>query len=121
MKKTYTYIFFAALLTLFISLGFIQEASAQQSARGGNDIVKVTSSFSPNPAKEKTTFHFQNTGRETYRLEIFDIIGNQVKLVNDIQTNAAEVDISDLEAGMYFYFLVRGSDRVSTGRLIIKQ
>jgi hypothetical protein len=121
MKKIFTYILTFTLLTSSITFGFVQDTFAQQPFRGNNDNSKITTSFSPNPAKEKTTLQFQNSGRETYRLEIYDIIGNQVKLSNDIQSSSIEIDISDLEAGMYFYFLVKGSDRVSTGRLIVKQ
>ncbi|HRI28417.1 MAG TPA: T9SS type A sorting domain-containing protein [Chitinophagales bacterium] len=117
MKKLYSYILFASLTVLVALSG---NASAQ-SLYGGGDGKQISSSLSPNPAKDKTTLKFQYNNRDAFRLEIYDVIGNKVRVVENIAGSSVEIDISDLEVGMYFYFLVKGSERVSTGRLIVKQ
>lgn len=121
MKKIYSYILSISLITATFCVGFSSDAVAKTYGIGQGDVNKISSTLSPNPAKDKTTLKFQQYGRETFRLEVYDIIGNQVKTVSDIQSGSVEIDLSDLEAGMYFYFLVRGNDRVSTGRLIVRQ
>lgn len=122
MVKRYFYILAFGLITFICSMGFGHAVHAGTSGSFGQpDNDKISSTLSPNPAKDKTTLKFQQSGRDSYRMEVYDLIGNQVKTVENIQNGSVEIDLSDLEAGMYFYFLIRGSDRVSTGRLVIRQ
>ncbi|MGB1205684.1 MAG: T9SS type A sorting domain-containing protein [Chitinophagales bacterium] len=81
---------------------------------------KVNSIISPNPAADKAFLTFDNPNGAIYKIEIYDIIGNQVKEYNAVSTNKLELDVTDFDEGMYFYFIIEGEQQMSTGRLFVK-
>lgn len=80
------------------------------------------STISPNPAKTFTTLRFQNPNDIEHRVELYDVIGNRVRTYYDIETDKLELDVRDLNPGVYFYFIIKdSSEKVSTGRLIVRR
>ena len=92
------------------------------------DLVKVTSNAAtagvednvfnsvkmfPNPAKDYV--RFSTNSNKSLNIEIFDLTGKSVLRVNDAQN---EVNISDLNSGLYFVQMTLGTQR-ATKKLIV--
>jgi len=60
----------------------------------------------PNPAKD--TVQFSVNSNENLDIEIFDMLGKSVLRVNDVQN---EVNISDLNSGLYFVQMKLGTQQ----------
>ena len=67
----------------------------------------------PNPAKN--TVQFSVNSNQNLDIEIFDMLGKSVLRVNDVQN---EVNISDLNSGLYFVQMTLGTQQ-ATKKLII--
>lgn len=65
----------------------------------------------PNPASNSINFNLINFPTDNYRLEIYNILGDRVKVVNlsKHQENKRMLDISNLRNGIYLYRFVDGS------------
>ena len=87
---------------------FWKEASA-----GIDENVFNTVKMFPNPAKD--TVQFSVNSNENLDIEIFDMLGKSVLRVNDVQN---EVNISDLNSGLYFVQMTLGTQR-ATKKLIV--
>lgn len=60
--------------------------------------------LSPNPAKDLINISLQNNSSQVYRIQIFNLLGQLVKLKfsdSEINLNDFNVDISDLQSGVY--------------------
>jgi len=80
-----------------------------------NDAV----SLYPNPAQDFVSIRF-NSELENYVLTVSDITGKTVKSVV-LTTAQAQLNVTDLTAGIYFYQVVSADGKVvSTGKLIRK-
>lgn len=110
-------------ITLFIvALLMISGATSVYGNGNGNGKDNPAASYSivsPNPAKDWTILKFQNPHSEQHRIEIYDIIGNSISTYN-VDKDNLRIDLSEFTPGVYFYFIIKGTDRVSTGRLIVK-
>lgn len=54
------------------------------------------------------------------KLEIFDLLGKQVKVINKIPFNKYQVDISALKSGIYLYSIKNENGRMNSGKIIKK-
>ena len=81
---------------------------------------EVNSLVSPNPAVDVAFLTFDNPNNTGYKIEIYDIIGNRVKQYDAVKTNKLELDVTNFDEGMYFYFIIEGEKQMSTGRLFVK-
>ena len=88
---------------------FYREASA-----GIDDNVFDTVKMFPNPANDLV--HFSINASESLDIEIFDMLGKSVLRINDVQN---EVNISDLNSGLYFVQMTLGTQQ-ATKKLIVK-
>ncbi|HKZ67706.1 MAG TPA: T9SS type A sorting domain-containing protein [Chitinophagaceae bacterium] len=76
----------------------------------------------PNPFAEKATFKF-GTGETVYadaEFIVYDIMGKEVKRIEDINTYEFEIDMTDFDNGFYFYKFVQAETILATGKFIIK-
>jgi len=74
----------------------------------------------PNPAFDQLTFNWQGLDiSDTYRLKIFNNIGQVVQDIPDIRKAVKTIDVSSLWRGVYYYSLndERGK-QVLTGRFL---
>lgn len=85
-------------------------------------IMKVSQNY-PNPASGSTLINFELAKASDVQLEIFNATGQQVaaQKFNSMQPgiHAREINISGLTAGVYFYTLTAGNDRI-TQKMIVK-
>ena len=85
----------------------------REATQGLDDNVFNTVKMFPNPAKD--TVQFSVNSNENLDIEIFDMLGKSVLRVNDVQN---EVNISDLNSGLYFVQMTLGAQQ-ATKKLIV--
>ncbi|MBI2427667.1 MAG: Ig-like domain-containing protein [Ignavibacteriales bacterium] len=78
----------------------------------------------PNPFNPSTTIQFTNPTAGTVQLEIFDVLGRQVRsLVNeykDAGTYRLRIDLSGVPSGVYYYTLRSDKISISKKMLLLK-
>ena len=116
MRRTFTFLLLFCLVSFSIP---ILATNSIEILPDGND--KHLSVVSPNPASALAMVRFYNPDGEAHTIEIYDIIGNNVRNYESVKKSSHRIDVSELSSGMYFYFILKADDRVSTGRLIIKR
>ena len=84
-----------------------------EATQGLDDNVFNTVKMFPNPAKD--TVQFSVNSNENLDIEIFDMLGKSVLRINDVQN---EVNISDLNSGLYFVQMTLGTQQ-ATKKLIV--
>lgn len=104
------------ILSICVSLNSLAYSPAATAL--GNE--RNYSIVSPNPAQNITTIKFYNPTEETHQIELYDVIGNKITTYRHIEQDKYTLDVTDLDAGVYFYFILKNNERVSTGRLIVK-
>ena len=75
-------------------------------------------SFYPNPFKHSTTISFNN-GDSSFSLYVFDLIGNRLRTIENINSNKLMFERKDLIPGIYIIEL-RSANRIINGRFIIQ-
>lgn len=75
---------------------------------------------SPNPAKSAATVHFSKIDNQSHYLEVYDMIGNKVQSYKVAEGSKFDISVDDLEAGIYFYFVLNEKERIANGRLIVR-
>jgi aryl-phospho-beta-D-glucosidase BglC (GH1 family) len=71
----------------------------------------------PNPASNNITISLNN-GETFARLDVFDLLGKQIKSSNIAGANT-NIDISDLNKGLYF-FKITSSNTIVTSRVMVE-
>ena len=112
MKKNY-------LLLIIVMLFFISFESFSQESKGSGDnsqapIIEGLSIY-PNPVSNGKLYVTSKLGLEK-DIQIFDVLG---KKMFDIKTNAKEINISSLNAGIYI-IQIKEKEAVATRKLIVK-
>jgi hypothetical protein len=78
----------------------------------------------PNPTSGLTTIGYSLEEAANVAIQITDVTGKVVTTVNEgtmtAGTHTADVDFSELNAGVYFYTLISGNDRV-TRRIVVRK
>jgi alkaline phosphatase D len=71
----------------------------------------------PNPANEKTTFHYVVAKPQNIKIKVYDINGNQVGLaldsIQEIGVYGVEYNCSDLQNGTYFYVIETETGKIT--------
>lgn len=80
-----------------------------------------TSTVYPNPAKDLLTVQFANLITENTTLNVFNVVGQKVKVNSKLNSNSFDVNTSTLENGVYFYQVVQNNKVVSTGKFVISK
>ena len=78
----------------------------------------------PNPFNPSTTIQFNLAKRGMVKLNVYDVLGNQVaNLVNDVRStgpHAVSFDGSDLSSGVYFYTLETATEIITKKMMLMK-
>ena len=93
-------------------------------ALGATDLNQITSSdkigsFFPNPTKEYTNFQF-NVSYPSI-LQITDVLGNAVKIIELEGSGEKTIYVGDLYKGIYFGNLIENDEIVKIKKLIINK
>ena len=108
MKNKY---FFIIILTLFFSV--VAHAQEGKNAVKNNDSSEL--GIYPNPATQGKIF-ITSKNSLTKEVKIFDTLG---KVILETSINTKELNISNIQPGMYF-IQIKEADVVVTRKLIIK-
>ncbi len=83
-----------------------------------NNLIEVK--VFPNPFNNITTFIISGLGKkEQLNFILYDLIGKEVKEINNISTNIFHLKRDNLTSGMYFYQLLNKKEIIATGKIII--
>ena len=70
----------------------------------------------PNPFTSETTIKISSSVKiENAELKIFDILGNELKIVSGINSSEIKVERGKLTAGIYFY-QIKNMENVTSGK-----
>jgi hypothetical protein len=98
----------------FLVVGSIATSINEVSA---NNAVTVT----PNPMSVSATVTInENIAGSTYSMKVYDILGNVVKNVENINEKKFILERGSLTSGVYFYEVFRGASSVKNGKLIVQ-
>lgn len=121
MKPIFTFFLFLTLLFVNDLLGSHSLSTSFPTANVKNvSDATFSSSVSPSPAHDFATIKFHNPQQKEHQIEVFDLIGNKVQYLPKVYKNEALVDVSDLDAGFYLYFILHNNKRVSSGRIVVR-
>lgn len=74
----------------------------------------------PNPFSNYSVIQFQNPTMENHSLRLYNITGELIFEVTNVQTNQFVVQRNQLVAGTYFFQLLQGSTIKGAGKLIVE-
>jgi hypothetical protein len=77
-------------------------------------------SVAPNPFNNETTLSFHDVQLNHASLEVYDVLGNKVRVMNDLNGDNVIFNRDGLSDGIYFYNLVNGNEVIATGKLSIQ-
>jgi hypothetical protein len=75
-------------------------------------------SFYPNPFSKSFALTINGAFGPDIKLLLFDINGRIVKQLNNIQPGKTQINIEDIERGIYFYQLSDGDGIISKGKIV---
>ena len=74
----------------------------------------------PNPFNDRTIIQFSNENNANYSLEIYNLLGKQIKNINNIQGNTVELNREAMSPGVYFATLRSEEGRYYTQKIVIQ-
>jgi len=86
------------------------------------DVERIYSndiSVYPNPTDDILIFNFQNVNIY-YKIELRNLYGQLVKVVEKIQSSYYALNVVDFKAGVYFYVIRDGSKVLQQGKVVIR-
>jgi hypothetical protein len=92
------------------------ECSSATAVNDFNELTEI-SDFYPNPANGLTHFTFNGTKAQ---LNIIDILGNEIKVLQLEQPGVKKIDLTDMSKGVYFGKLVINNKITTIKKLIVK-
>lgn len=76
------------------------------------NVVSREFSLFPNPAKERLVIKYQSQSREPISMDIYNVLGSKIKSIQHAGFET-EINISDLQKGIYFVRFKEGSKTIS--------
>lgn len=76
------------------------------------NVVSREFSLFPNPAKERLVVKYQSQSREPISMDIYNVLGSKIKSIQHTGFET-EINISDLQKGIYFVRFKEGSKTIS--------
>ena len=73
----------------------------------------------PNPFDRSTTLEFSNDRLESFNLEVYNMLGNRVRRVENIVSNKVVLEKGDLTSGIYFIEL-RSETQTLKGKVLVE-
>lgn len=96
----------------------LKTTNAGLSVNENNLQIKQTKSF-PNPFKNSFTIKIDNDETlSNATLTIYDLLGNKVDELTEINQNEILIERKNLNSGIYFYYIKENSNIISKGKII---
>ena len=84
-----------------------------------NEVAREDLVIYPNPFNQTTKVVFSNEEKVPFKLVLYDILGNMVRVMDDITANEVVVEKGNLTPGQYFIEL-QGKAKTFRGRLMVE-
>ena len=97
------------LLQDHTNVGIIENSMYGQS-------VKIT----PNPVTDISILKFENEQFKNFTLEIYNITGIKIKIIQNIKKNKVELNRNEFKKGIYLYRLYNTELNIYTGKFIVE-
>lgn len=94
-----------------------------QSTAGVTELSNSTGKIKvyPNPFNDRTTFIIQSDKQnENYSFEVMDVLGKNVKSIQNISSKEFSFSREGLQNGVYFYKIKTGENVLQVGKLVIQ-
>lgn len=105
---------------LFVLSSYLILPAAPASHNPPSSSERTYSVVTPNPARDIATIKFYNPAEKIHRVELFNVIGSKIATYQNVSGSQLSLDVSSMDTGVYFYFILQNNVRVSTGRLIVQ-
>lgn len=100
--------------------GFYNTNCSVTSINDRNINPKQSYSVYPNPFNSFTTIKFDNPTNKIYTLKLFNILGENVRVISNISTGKVIIRRENLKSGVYLFQLHSGSRIYAIGKLLIE-
>lgn len=74
----------------------------------------------PNPITDLSFIEFENPDNNSYTFTLYNMKGQQVRILKDIKTNKILLELKDLSKGIYFFQLNSNTVPYSKGNFIVQ-
>ena len=103
----------------------ISKKSPRNNGRGKARIKAVDSTalslqLYPNPANDQLFVNFTSQKEGIYSLEIRDVIGKKVKALSIKPNTPNQINVNEMQSGVYFYRLFENDKVQKTGKIVIQ-
>ncbi|TYA92165.1 LamG-like jellyroll fold domain-containing protein [Seonamhaeicola marinus] len=71
----------------------------------------------PNPVRDILTLKLDRLQKNGI-FELYDLLGNKVKQLNNLDLNKIELNLSELNSGLYLYVIKDGNSTLKSGKLV---
>lgn len=89
---------------------------------GINETVAASHSavVMPNPFNEQATLNLKDTQISNGKMELYDVLGNKVRQVENLSGSSFIISREGLPAGIYFYMLSEENALIATGKISVE-
>jgi hypothetical protein len=81
---------------------------------------EIKSYVYPNPFSNQTSIYFDNPSGETFTLIIYDVLGKEIKVMNELSRQPVILEKGNINPGLYFYNIYSHSGKEVSGKIIIR-
>ena len=81
---------------------------------------RLAFNISPNPFNDYTIIEFNNDLNQTFNLEVYNLLGENIKTINSIQENRIELSRDGIAPGVYFATLRSETGSYYTQKIVIQ-
>jgi hypothetical protein len=88
-----------------------------------NNLTSNATSFSffPNPFNDYATFEIHNRiSNAEYSVDIYNMLGNCVKSIQNITENSLMISSKELRSGIYTFKVIQNKEVAGTGKIIVE-
>ncbi|MEO5645762.1 MAG: T9SS type A sorting domain-containing protein [Bacteroidia bacterium] len=85
-----------------------------------NNIANESAVVMPNPFNEQTTLRLKEIHITNGRMELYDVLGNKVREMENLSGNNFIISREGLPAGIYFYTLSQENTVLATGKISVE-
>ena len=104
--------------TLLIKEGFVTDCNTE--IFNPNVPLFPKETLFPNPVSEKMYVYLSSLNGEAPKIEIFDMIGNQISSIA-LQSKEVEIDVRKLPTGIYVVRYISTSEQRFIGKMLVKR
>jgi hypothetical protein len=104
------------------SMAYLDDITFAGTAAGIDNIAEETPAVTiyPNPFSTTATLTMRNIHPNNATLEIYNVLGQDVKTINSINSNDVTIEKGDMQSGIYFYHLLNNGSVITTGKFIVE-